>query len=115
MIPIVEFLLELSDMDDCTKPMRAKIRERIGREIEQLTNNAPRMQSRNSLEVCSVADASLSNQAPSMQRLMQNNPDLIPKPPVPVTPAAAQALAARQALMSQGEKPEAGRKSPRKI
>lgn len=55
-------------------------------------------------------------QSPSMRRIMADNPDLIPKPPTPVTPAAAQALAARQALISGAVsgKQEEGRRSPRK-
>lgn len=56
-------------------------------------------------------------QSPSMQALMAQNPDLIPKPPVPVTAVAAKALADRQALIlgAANEKPGEGRKSPRKF
>lgn len=55
-------------------------------------------------------------QAPSMQRIIQANPDII-KPPVPVTPAAAAALQQRAKLMqgALNEKPEEGRNSPRKF
>jgi hypothetical protein len=65
----------------------------------------------------SEMDPVIASQSPSMQRIMQQNPDLIPRVAPPVTPAAAQALAARQALiMSAGkEKPEDGRTSKRKM
>lgn len=59
----------------------------------------------------------IAQQAPSMQRIMAQNPDLIPAPPKPKTPAAAAALAARQNLINGAgnEKPEEGRRAPRKI
>lgn len=59
----------------------------------------------------------IATQSPSMQRIMQQNPDLIPKVSPPVTPAAAAALAARQQLIegANRSKPESGRTSPRKV
>lgn len=111
MRPIVEFLLELFDMDECPKPMRTKIRERIGREIEIL-NAPPPIYTK-----ASISDSLAAAQAPSMQRLMQQNPDIMVQAPQPTTPAAAQALAARQALIHSAgiKEPEPGRKSPRKM
>lgn len=47
------------------------------------------------------ADPIISQQSPSMQRLMEKNPDLIPRPPVPVTPAAAMALQDRQNMIKK--------------
>lgn len=104
------FLMELFLDDELPKKIKERIKDRF-QEMEepQIVVTQPRMVVSN--------DTSISNQSPSMQRLMANNPDLIPKPPVPATPAAAQALAARQALLQNAtnEKPESGRRSPRKI
>lgn len=54
-------------------------------------------------------------QAPSMQRIIDDNPGIIPPPPV--TAAAAEALQRRQQAIKSGtsEKPEPGRSGPRKF
>lgn len=120
------FLMELFLDDELPKTTRAKIKDRI-KEVE--ASLAPKHfvpEEFRHFETTTAAKSAglpptegsiIARQAPSMQRLMQNNPDLIPRPPIPVTPAAAQALAARQALINgaMSEKPEPGRKSPRKI
>lgn len=109
------FLMELFLDDDLPKPIKIKIKERF-EEMETWQEHPIPM--RSSIQPIDVIGPGLLNQqSPSMQRLMQQNPDLIPKPPQPVTPAAAQALAARQALLNSAgnEKPENGRKTPRKI
>lgn len=56
-----------------------------------------------------------TRQAPSMQKIMEQNPDLIP--PAPVTQAAVQALQSRAKLIQgrENEKPEPGRTGPRKF
>lgn len=103
------FLMELFLDDKLPKCIKEKIKDRFQEMDEpQMVVTRPQIV---------VPENVLSQQSPSMQRLMQQNPDLIPKPPVPVTPAAAAALAQRQALLNAAgtEKPESGRKSPRKI
>lgn len=65
-----------------------------------------------------TAEPIVAQQSPSMQRLMAQNPDLIPKPPVPATPQAAEALQKRQKLISDrmnGTDTEGKRGSPRKF
>lgn len=112
------FLMELFLEDELPKPIKKKIVERI-REVEKTfeERDVPRNAAIRPVYSPAPQGEEFANQAPSMQRIMQQNPELIPKPPVPVTPAAAQALAARQALlMSAGmEKPEPGRNSKRKM
>lgn len=119
----LSFLMELFLDDELPKTTRAKIKDRI-KEVEASLIPRPEpiyMKTTSGLTAENIIGGNVnpvvSRQAPSMQRLMQNNPDLVPKPPVPVTPAAAQALVARQALINgaMSEKPEPGRKSPRKI
>lgn len=61
---------------------------------------------------------SMAQQSPSMQRIMAQNPDLIPAPKavIPATPAAAQALADRQRVINERINPkEEKRTSPRKF
>lgn len=105
------FLMELFLDDDLPKNIKLKIKDRF-QELEE----HPPLKLWNPPEVFESNNA-IANQSPSMQRLMQSNPDLIPKPPMPSNPAAAQALAARNALLASAgsEKPENGRRSPRKI
>lgn len=107
------FLMELFLDDELPKNIRLKIKDRF-QEMEEQPLVATRANGRN--PDGGVFLPAPMNQAPSMQRIMADNQDLIPKPPVPVTPAAAQALAARQALLNSAgkEKPEEGRRSPRK-
>jgi len=116
----LSFLLDLVLDDQTPGPMRAKLVARV-REVEKnyAQDVTPRVVSRGTKQI----PAAMANQpvvaaqSPSMQRLMADNPDLIPRPPVPVTSAAAEALAKRQAIMNGAlsEKPEPGRKSPRKF
>lgn len=108
-------------LEEDAKKVRVMIKDRMAEVTDSLTapvayrtsgylTTTPNAQLEN-------ATISISAQSPSMQRIMQSNPDLIPKVAPPVTPAAAQALAARQALiMGAGkDKPDEGRKSPRKM
>ena len=117
----LSFLMELFLDDELPKTTRAKIKDRIKEVEASLAPKQPQMFVPAGMKTFPpsqpMEETIIARQAPSMQRLMQNNPDLIPKPPVPVTPAAAQALVARQALINgaMSEKPEPGRKSPRKI
>lgn len=106
--------MELFLDDELPKPIKIKIKDRF-QELEEVSPAQSKSVASN--HNYSPQDYSTPAQAPSMQRLMQQNPDLIPKPPVPVTPAAAQALANRQALLQSAgsEKPENGRRSPRKM
>ena len=103
--------MELFLIDEIPKNIKNMIKDRF-QEMDEPQENIAIRRINNPMETDLVA----LHQAPSMQRLMQQNPDLIPKPPQPVTPAAAQALAARQALLNSAgsEKPENGRRSPRK-
>lgn len=109
------FLMELFLDDDMPKPIKIKIKERFEELEDNATNFTPPHLTRG--HAVATTDAAIVGQSPSMQRLMQQNPDLIPRPPTPVTPAAAQALAARQALINSAgnEKPENGRRGPRKV
>ena len=117
------FLMDLFLDDEVPKNIKKKIAERI-KEVEQSFASASVSRGTFSLPAAdsvhpgfTYGSAIVTTQVPSMQGIMQKHPDLIPKPPVPVTPAAAQALAERQALIlnASNEKPEDGRKSPRKI
>jgi hypothetical protein len=110
------FLMELFLDDELPKNIKIKIKERF----EEMEVDGPKfMRPDPNYEVRAFTGGAEHGavQSPSMQRLMNQNPDLIPKPPQPVTPAAAQALAQRQALLNSAgkEKPEGGRTSPRKI
>lgn len=110
----LSFLLELVLDDSIPKPIKTRLVARI-KDVEKayaggernMVSDVPRR----------AQPAVVQTQAPSMQRIMERNPDLVPKPPTPETPAAAAALAARQALLMNAgnEKPEPGRRSPRKI
>lgn len=109
------FLMDLFLDDELPKNIKLKIKDRF-QEMDEPHYVVPRGHTNSTI----ATDSNITffgPQAPSMQRLMQQNPDLIPKPPTPTTPAAAQALAARTALLQNAgnEKPENGRKSPRKV
>ena len=127
------FLMELFLEDEMPKEFKQKIKERI-KEVEVSLTTIPMGGQHAILSaqhqtaafnrgINEMAQNYAANQAPSMQRIMEANPDLVvPRGPVvqapqPVTPAAAQALAARAKLIhnSLNEKPEEGRKSPRKF
>lgn len=108
----LSFLMDLFLDEELPKGIKVKIKDRI-REVEE-SFKAPQQAIQPAFAPLQSENTVIAKQQPSMQRLMANNPDLIPKPPVPVTPAAAQALAYRQSLMeSKGQ--ESGRKAPRKI
>ena len=114
------FLTDLFLDDECPTPIKKRVAKRI-KEVEQSllesprTKLAPHQKDNWVHEVTSTPI--VGAQSPSMQKLMAQNPDLIPKPPVPVTPQAAAALQQRAALLAGAgkEKPENGRTSPRKI
>ncbi len=112
------FLMELFLEDEMPKEIKKKIVHRL-RDVEAEMGQAFAPQQTRGVAPLPIhqADNAFAGQAPSMQRLMQQNPDIIPKPPQPITQAAAQALAARQALLNgaANEKPEPGRNSKRKI
>jgi len=109
------FLMKVFAREDATKEMREMIIKRC-EELDNAMDYAPPTPR----AVFPTNNPDIGRQSPSMQRIMANNPDLIPQAPVapvPVSPAAAQALAARQALISgaMNERPEPGRTSKRKI
>lgn len=109
------FLMELFLEDELSKEIKKKIIGRI-KEIEARPTH--RELDYHDKFGAGVAVGGLQSglQALSTQRLLANHPDLVPKPPEPVTSAAAEALQKRAQLMQLAgvEKPEAGRKSPRK-
>lgn len=102
----VAWLME-AFLEEDYKKLRVMIKDRMAEVTESLTP-APRY--------APDVERVVAAQPPSMQRIMQQNPDLIPKVAPPVTPAAAAALAARQALIEGAgkSKPEQGRTGPRK-
>ena len=106
------FLMELFLDDDVPKPIKSKIAERI-KIVEANLTPKPSPQPDGPIPI--IDQGMFASQAPSMRRIMQQHPDLVPPPPV--TAAAAQALAARQALLESAgkDRPEPGRNSPRKI
>lgn len=113
----LSFLLELVLDDEVPKPIKLKMVARI-REVEK--NYAQTVLPQPAVPRGTkpgIITPIIAAQSPSMQQLMAQNPDLIPKPPQPVTAEAAQALANRQAkiLGAANEKPEPGRTSPRKF
>ncbi len=113
----IAFLMELF-LEDDHKKIKALIKGRMAEVTDSLTAiPAPQRTAAQVQFYTPDTERIVMAQAPSTQRIMQNNPDLIPKVAPPVTPAAAQALAARQALIegANRSKPEAGRTSPRKV
>ena len=92
----LSFLLELILDEQTPQLIKTKLVKRV-QEVEKNYSSLPQQTvprgTKATLPVLSV-------QAPSMQRVMQDNPDLIPKPPVAVTASAASALAHRQALIN---------------
>lgn len=106
-------------LEEDPKRVRVMIKDRMAEVTENLTapQMGPMSRSQTPNVVSITSDPIIATQSPSMQRIMQGNPDLIPKVAPPVTPAAAQALAARQALISGAgkDKPESGRTGPRKM
>lgn len=110
----LSFLMDLFLDEELPKNIKIKIKERI-KEVENHLMMPIQVGLGARLPI--PQSAQVTDQAPSMQRLMQANPDLIPKTPEPVTAAAAQALAQRQSMINDALKagPESGRKSARKF
>lgn len=111
-------------LEEDPKRVRVMIKDRMAEVTESLTapvvSRGPSMSIPHQSAVqfyTPDVERVVQTQSPSMQKIMQSNPDLIPKVAPPVTPAAAQALAARQALIlgAGKDKPEPGRTGPRKM
>jgi hypothetical protein len=98
------FLLELLLDDVCPKELKIKIKDRI-KEVEQQLQPIKAQASR----------PKATDQAPSTQRILDEAPLQVEH--IAQTPAAAQALASRQAAIAQAMSnvPEKGRTSPRKF
>ena len=109
----LSFLMDLFLNEEVPTPIKKLVSARI-KEVEKSLTERPTQQVV-PRETLTMQKFVTSNQAPSMQRIIEAHPDVLP--PSPVTPAAAQALQARAALLQRGlsEKPEPGRTSPRKI
>lgn len=114
------FLTNLFLDDECPMPIKKMVAKRI-KEVEQTLLESPGIRlaphQNRSANLSIPKDPIVAAQSPSMQRMMAANPDLIPKVPEPITPAAAAALASRAAVLAGAgkERPESGRISPRKI
>lgn len=113
----LSFLLELILDEQVPQPVKTRLVKRV-QEVEK-NYVSPHQQTRSASQgpKALAGNPVVATQSPSMQRLMEQNPDLIPKPPTPTSAAAAKALADRQALINQAisGKEEKGRASPRKI
>lgn len=114
------FLTDLFLSEEVPAPIKKIIALRI-RDVEKFLTTQP-VVSRGTATTIQMAPTPhgaipVAQQQPSMQRIMERNPDLIPTTAVPSTPAAAAALAARTALLNNRnkEKPDEGRNGPRKI
>lgn len=118
MISEIAWLME-AFLEEDYKTLRKKIQKRMAEVTESYS--IPQIGSARPQHTPNVVplsqDPIIAKQSPSMQRIMMENPELIPKIAPPVTPAAAAALQARQALIQKSVKGEAepGRKSPRKF
>lgn len=115
----IAFLMELF-LEEDPKKFKTMIKNRMDAVTNHLTKPTvvvPPLAPQLAPQYEPDAERVIRAQSPSMQRIMANNPDLIPKVAPPVTPAAAAALAAREALiMGAGkDKPEKGRTGPRKM
>lgn len=114
------FLTDLFLDDECPTPIKKRVAKRI-KEVEQGYLERPTLplhpHRNQDIPYGLPKTPIVASQSPSMQRMMAQNPDLIPKIADPVTPAAAAALSSRAALLAGAgkEKPEAGRTSPRKF
>ena len=107
----LSFLLELI-LDEATpQPIKTKLVRRV-QEVEKNYTAGPQQIVPRGITKSQAPI--VAAQSPSMQRMMADNPDLIPKAPVPVTAEAAKALADRAALLS-GAKSDEKRTSPRKF
>jgi hypothetical protein len=112
----LSWLIDLVLMDGCPQDIRKLASSRI-REVEKCLSIEKVVVPRGTNTTAGViapANSLIATQAPSMQRIMMENPDLIPKatqstalPPQPTTPAAAMALSQRQEMIKKainGEK-----------
>ena len=109
----LSFLMDLFLSDDVPTPIKKLVADRI-REVEgALTKDAQQPMG----VVRNVSAGTAPLQSPSMQRIMAAHPDVPVIAVEPATPAAAEALAKRAAIINgrEREKPEAGRSSPRKF
>lgn len=108
----LSFLMDLFLNDEVPPPIKKMVADRI-REVEETLTQQPVPRGPFPVVVASVPG--VPKQAPSMQRIMEANPDILPPPPI--TPGAAAAIQARAKLIQNAanEKPEPGRTSPRKF
>lgn len=119
----LSFLTDLFLNDEVPSPIKKVIAGRIKEVEKELTQPTVPRGAIVTSGYAQTADTrttgviTITNQAPSMQKIMAQNPDLIPTPPKPVTTAAALALQERQKLINGAgsEKPEDGRRAPRKM
>lgn len=124
MKPEISFLMDLFLDEEVPAPIKKKLANRM-REVEKylITPHSGYLKTTSHQPtttghiITNNGSPIISTQSPSMQRIMEHNQDLIPKPPIPTTKEAAEALNQRQKIMlgAANEKPEPGRTSPRKF
>jgi hypothetical protein len=109
----LSFLMDLFLNDEVPSPIKKQVADRI-REVEEALIKPPVTVNTHFVPRETTHGVV---QSASMQRIIEAHPDVPVVQAIPVTPAAAQALAARQAAINSGmkEKPEPGRTSPRKF
>jgi hypothetical protein len=101
MVSDIVFLIRLAKHKDMPEKFTDMILKRID-ELEKNYSTVPQaVVSRGTPQRVAGLPPAVAVQSPSMQRLMEQNPDLIPKPPVPVTGAAAMALNDRQKMLNK--------------
>lgn len=113
----LSFLLELVLDEQIPQPVKTRLVTRI-REVEKNYLLPPQPQQIVSRGTkAQITSPVIASQSPSMQRIMESNPDLIPKPPIPTNPQAASALMDRQAKINAAisGKEDKERTSPRKF
>jgi len=112
----LSFLLELILDETTPNNIKAKLVSRV-KEVEKNYTAQPASIQRVPRGAITTSNPVVAAQSPSMQRVMADNPDLIPKIPPPVTAAAANALAQRAALINGAVKGDDKEKrtSPRKF
>lgn len=108
----LSFLLELILDEQVPQPVKARLVRRV-QEVEKNYTAQPTQTVSRKITNNPVVAA----QSPSMQRVMEQNPDLIPKAPIPENAATAAALQQRQAMINVAlsGKEEKGRTAPRKF
>jgi len=98
---LTEWLIEVALDDQIPKPFKMKIANRI-KEIEKSYSAQPQT---HRAAIKRPEPVVANQQSPSMQRIMANNPDLVPQvvphiqPSAPVTADAAKALQDRQEMI----------------